>query len=174
MLIEYERLWFAGGIWIIELLYSLWIYEDSKRFNAKAWPWLAAMFIIRPLRGDPIARFLSAYYDWYILPSRGVEWYKTPFFAYDTSQMVEPIWVLDFYLLWDAFTGALNTTIAVYIAYWIYRDAKRSDIRATPWIFMISFLPNLSWPLDIVLPFGGFAGIIAILCGYLLRKLGYI
>jgi len=169
MLVEYERLWVAGGIWIFKFIYWFWIYEDSCRHNAKAWPWIIVILL-----SDPVSRCITDYYDWYVLPSRGIEWYKIPFFAYDVSQLIEPLWVLDFYILWNAVISAMSTTLSAYIVYWIYMDCQKSGIRATPWIFLMSFLPSLPWPLSIVLPFGGFAGQIAILCGYLLRKLGYI
>jgi len=172
MLVEYERLWIMSSLlsfWIFKLIYLFLIYEDSSRHDEKAWPWIIAMLLF-----NSISHCYTDYYDWYVLPSRGIEWYKIPSFTYDTSQMVEPLWVLDFYVLWNAVINCMSTTLSVYIIYWIYKDCKKSGMRATPWIFLMNVLPALPWPLSMVFPLGSFGGQLAVLCGYLLHKLGYI
>jgi len=172
LFIEYTRLLFAGGSWIFTFAYWAWIYEDSRRHNTRAWPYIVAMLAV--VQANPVSGFIAAIYDWSVLPSRGVDWYAVARFTYDASQFVEPLWVLDALFMWNLISGVISSTISYMIIFWIYKDCQKSGTRATPWIFAMVFVQNNPFPLSYVIPLGGYSGQVIVLIGYILAKVGYI
>lgn len=169
MYVEYEGLWIEGGLWIFTLAVMYWIWEDSQRHRKRAWPWILLISF-----GDPLRMYMTNLYRYEFLPSRGVYPYLVPLFKYDSSQFVEPIWVLDTMFFWETFYTLISRTIVYLVIFWIYMDCKKSGRRATPWISVARFIEIKPFPLSYFIPLGGYAGQIFILIGYLLHKYGYI
>jgi len=168
MFVEYSRVLRAGAKWIFTLAYLCWIYEDSKRHNARFVPWIAGVLAVQ------ISSQIPSFVYWMvILPSKGIS--LEPPFIFNTSNFVEPLWVLDIVFLWENIVlDAISTTISALVLLWIYRDCQKSGIRGSPWIFGMILVLNMPFPLSLVIPIGGWTGQIIIMIGYMFRKLGYI
>lgn len=169
MYVEYELLWTVGGTWLINLASIYWIWEDSQRHKKRAWPWL---FII--MLGNPFYTYMTNHYRYEYLPSKGIYPYLVPFFKYDPTCFIEPIWVLDIFFFWNSLFSIIDDTVALAVIYWIYNDCKKTGDRATPWISISRFIETMPFPMNYLFPLSGYTGQVFILVGYILHKLGYI
>jgi len=184
MYVEYEGLWVAGGTWIFTFAYMYWVWEDSQRHKKRVWIWLLLLLLAgdpfstlvgeaRTL-GDPFSTFVSNFYRYEYLPSRGIYPYLVPLFKYDASHFVEPIWVLDTIFFWNLALSLVDGTVTYAVMFWIYRDCRKVGERATPWICVMRFIQNPPFPIGYLIPLGGYTGQIFVLVAYILRKFGYI
>ena len=95
--------------------------------------------------------------------------------VFDVSNFVEPMYIYDIAFLWETISSNfISITVSALVTFWLYRDAGKSDIRATPWIFGVQFIANMPFPLSLVIPLTGWSGQIIILIVYILRKHKYI
>jgi len=168
MYVEYELLWTVGGMWLINLVAMYWIWEDSQAHKRRAWPWIFILML-----GDPFSTYVSNHYRYEYLPSKGIYPYLVPFFRYDSTHFLEPVWILDTFFFWSILFSLIDSTIAFFIIYWIYSDCKKTGERATPWISISRFIQVMPFPINYFFPLSGYTGQIFILAGYILYKLGY-
>lgn len=169
MYVEYELLWTVGGTWLINLAAIYWIWEDSQRHKKRAWPWLFILML-----GNPFYTYMTNHYRYEYLPSKNIYPYLIPFFKYDSTYFIEPVWVLDTIFFWNILFSIIDGTIALAVSYWIYNDCKKSGNRATPWVSLSRFIEAMPFPINYFFPLSGYTGQIFILVGYILHKLGYI